>query len=63
MLLYEDTRMRAVEILRSLPIGNSGVSGLVQLAATLGPSVEFRPSIPPFPRVSDCLCAGGLVYK
>ncbi|CAE48841.1 Hypothetical protein DIP0334 [Corynebacterium diphtheriae] len=49
MLLYEDTRMRAVEILRSLPIGNSGVSGLVQLAATLGASVEFRPSIPPFP--------------
>ncbi|SPJ39575.1 hypothetical protein CHUV2995_00355 [Corynebacterium diphtheriae subsp. lausannense] len=46
MLLYEDARMRAVEILRSLPIGNSGVSGLVQLA-----------------RVSDCLCAGGLVYK
>ncbi|CAB0630455.1 hypothetical protein CIP107566_00294 [Corynebacterium diphtheriae] len=38
MLLYEDARMRAVEILRSLPIGNSGVSGIVQLAATLGAS-------------------------
>lgn len=43
MLLYEDARMRADEILRAFPIGNSGVSGLVQLAATLGASVEFRP--------------------
>ncbi|CAB0488949.1 ImmA/IrrE family metallo-endopeptidase [Corynebacterium diphtheriae] len=46
MLLYEDARMRAQEILEVFPIGNSGLAGLVQLAATLGASVEFRPLEP-----------------
>lgn len=46
MLLYEDARMRAREILESCPIGNKGLSGLIQLAATLGASVDFRPLEP-----------------
>lgn len=46
MLLYEDARRRAAHIRETFPLELSGVRGLVELAGTLGATVEFRPLEP-----------------
>ncbi len=43
VLLYEDARKRARDILAHFPIGRGNMDGLVALAGTLGAGVVFRP--------------------